>query len=40
MLLAEPRLLISTADSLYKGAAGLQQLLMLSEEGLTLVARR
>jgi hypothetical protein len=39
-LLSEPRLLISTADCLYKGAAGLQQLLMLSEEGLTLVARR
>lgn len=34
------RLLGSTADSLYKAAAGLQQVLRLSEEGVTLVARR
>lgn len=35
-----PRLLVTSADSLYKAAAGLQQMLKLSEEGLTLVVRR
>lgn len=39
-LRGEPRLLVATADSLYRAAASLQQLLRLSEEGLTLVVRR
>jgi hypothetical protein len=36
----EPRLLAAPAEGLYQAAQELQQLLRLSEEGLTLVVRR
>jgi hypothetical protein len=39
-LLAHPRLLVHSADAVYAAAARLQQLLVLSEEGLALVLKR
>lgn len=39
-LRSEPCLLVAPAEGLYRAAAGLQQMLRLSEEGLTLVVRR